>query len=103
MDRYEARIRGLIDRSSELIVWGTGQLTLKLLNETSLGDARIAAFVDGNPTNQGRKLRGVPILAPDALARPEGPVLVASTIHFQAISNTIRDKFGAGVEVVGLD
>ena len=103
MDRYEMRIRALIDRSPEIIVWGTGQLTLKLLNETSLGGARIRAFIDGNPINQGRTLHGVRVEAPDALESPEAPILVASTIHFEAISRTIRAKFGQTVEIVGLE
>ena len=103
MDRYEARIRSLIDRAPELMVWGTGQLTMKLLTETSLGHARIAAFIDGNPINQGRTLHGVRIVAPGALGAIDKPVLVASTIHFEAISRTIREKFGDRVEVVGLE
>jgi SAM-dependent methyltransferase len=103
MDRYEVRIRSLIDRSPELMVWGTGQLTMKLLNETSLGRANIAAFIDGNPINQGRTLNGVRIVAPGALGTIDKPILVASTIHFDAISGTIREKFGEAVEVVGLE
>ena len=103
MNRYEARIRALIDRSPELMVWGTGQLTMKLLNETSLSKARIAAFIDANPINQGRSLHGVRILPPSALGAIDTPILVASTIHFEAISRTIREKFGDSVEVVGLE
>ena len=103
MERYDARIRALIERSPELLVWVTGQLTMKLLNETSLGGARIAAFIDGNPINQGRTLHGVRIVAPDTLNSVDAPILVASTIHFQAISRTIREKFGDQVDVVGLE
>jgi SAM-dependent methyltransferase len=103
MSRYDARIRELLDRTPELLVWGTGQLTLKLLKETALGRARIAAFIDGNPINQGRTLHGAPILAPAAAEGMGMPILVASTIHFEAISRVIRQKFGANVEVVGLD
>jgi 2-polyprenyl-3-methyl-5-hydroxy-6-metoxy-1,4-benzoquinol methylase len=103
MDRYEARIRELLAGSPEIVVWGTGQLTLKLLNETALGDARITAFIDGNPVNQGKRLHGVPIQGPDAAARIDKPILVASTIHFEAISHAIRNKFGDEVEIVGLD
>lgn len=103
MERYDARISELLTRSPEVVVWGTGQLTLKLLHETSLGGARIAAFVDSNPVNQGQRLHGAPILAPDAIAGSQKPILVASTIHFQAISDTIREKFGREIEIVGLD
>ena len=103
MDRYDQHIKALINRSPALLVWGTGQLTLKLLRETSLGQANITAFIDGNPVNQGKTLRGVPVLAPDAVKATDKPILVASTIHFDAISETIREKFGPDVEVLGLD
>jgi SAM-dependent methyltransferase len=103
MDRYDRHIKALINRSPALLVWGTGQLTLKLLHETSLGQANITAFIDGNPVNQGKTLRGVPVLAPDAVKATDKPILVASTIHFDAISETIREKFGPDVEVLGLD
>ena len=47
-----------------LLVWGVGQLAMKLLAETSLGKANIAGFVDSNPIHQGKKLHGHPILIP---------------------------------------
>ena len=75
-----------------MIVWGTGQLTLKLLAETPLGEARIVAFVDSNPINQGRLLRGVPILAPDAIRSMAQPILVASTLHQDEIVAVIRER-----------
>jgi len=103
MDRYEVRIRSLVDRDQPFMVWGTGQLTMKLLNETALGQGRIAAFIDGNPVNQGRTLNNVRIVAPSTLGAVDMPILVASTIHFEAISRTIREKFGDAVEVVGLE
>jgi SAM-dependent methyltransferase len=103
MDRYDGRIRALLAGHDEVIVWGTGQLTMKLLAETSLGEGRIAAFVDGNPVNHGRSLRGVAIVAPDALDPAGKPILVASTIHFNAILRGIRARWGDEVEVVGLE
>ena len=69
MRSIDARLREAVKESPELIVWGTGQLAMKLLAETALGDARIAAFIDGNPINHGKRLHGRPILAPEA-ARP---------------------------------
>lgn len=73
-----------------LIVWGTGQLTLRLLAETCLRDAQIDAFVDSNPVNQGRKLRGVRILSPKDLVPGQTPILISSVINAQAIHDTIH-------------
>jgi hypothetical protein len=73
-----------------VIVWGTGQLVLKLLAETSLAKAQIAAFVDSNPINKGRMLRGVPILAPEQIRNSPYPIVVTTILHQQEIAEQIR-------------
>lgn len=90
MDRIEAQLQKVIHGHPQLIVWGTGQLTMKLLAETSLGSANIAAFTDSNPANQGKLLRGVPVVAPQSLAAADIPILVASTINAESILASIR-------------
>ena len=91
---WEQMIAPLTTARTPLVVWGTGQLTLKLLTDTALRDATIVAFVDGNPVNQGRTLAGRPVLAPHelpALAH-HGPILVATQLHTAAITRTIREE-----------
>ena len=94
LDELSATIRAALRNSPELIVWGTGQLTMKLLAETPLGEAQIVAFVDSNPINQGRLLRDVPILAPEAIRGMAQPILVASTLHQDEIVAVIRSRMG---------
>jgi SAM-dependent methyltransferase len=89
MERIDGRIRALAAAHGELVVWGAGQLTLKLLAESSLGTARIAAFVDGNPVHRGRKIRGIPVVAGSDLPPSSTPILVASLINAGAIRATI--------------
>lgn len=94
MERMDAQIRKAIDAHVELIVWGTGQLTMKLLAETCLRNAKIAAFVDGNPVNHGQTLLGRKILSGRDLSdsKWEGlPILVSSLINCSAIIDTIRN------------
>jgi SAM-dependent methyltransferase len=86
----ETRLKATLARSKRIIVWGTGQLTLKLLVETSLAQADVAAFVDSNPINQGNILRGVRVIAPDTLAQMSEPILIASTLHQQSIIEQIQ-------------
>jgi SAM-dependent methyltransferase len=69
----------------ELIVWGAGQLTLKLLAETSLAKAKIVAFVDSNPIHHGRRLAGAPILAPGEMREYGQPILIGTTLHHREI------------------
>jgi SAM-dependent methyltransferase len=76
--------------SPRVIVWGTGQLAMKLLAETSLANAKIVAFVDSNPINHGKVLCGVPIIAPDQLGELNAPIVIATLLHHHAILKQIR-------------
>jgi 2-polyprenyl-3-methyl-5-hydroxy-6-metoxy-1,4-benzoquinol methylase len=87
IDRF---IGQAMETSPELIVWGVGQLTLKLLAETQLAKAKIVAFVDSNPIHQGGRLFGAPILAPSALRDYPQPILVGTLLHQREISEQIQ-------------
>ena len=76
---------------SEIIIWGTGQLTMKLLADTCLRTAKIAAFVDGNPVNQGKILHGAKVIPSSEITARETPILVCSLINEDSILETIRD------------
>lgn len=86
-------IREALAYSQELVVWGTGQLTLKLLAEASLSHAKVSAFIDSNPIHQGRRLAGVPILAPAAIREYRHPILIATMLHHREILSQI-EKLG---------
>jgi SAM-dependent methyltransferase len=90
----DERLQAVVAQSPELIVWGTGQLALKLLAETALGRARIAAFVDGNPVNHGRQLHGQRIIAPREVAALPYPIVITSILHESEIVHEIRDRLG---------
>ena len=90
MRRLDDQISHILAESPEVLVWGTGQLAMKLLAETSLARAKIVAFVDGNPVNHGRHLAGIPILAPAEVSGSQIPILVTSTLHHDAIAARIR-------------
>jgi len=102
MDGMDDELTKLVERSPELVVWGTGQLTMKLLGETALGGANIVAFVDSNPINHGQLLKGVPIVGPDELPESDIPIVIASTIHQHAIAETIRNDLGRSNELLML-
>jgi hypothetical protein len=63
---------------------------MKLLGETCLAQARIAAFVDGNPINHGKLLKGIPVLSPAQVNGSKSPIIVASIIQGQAIAKAIQ-------------
>ena len=99
--RIDARLQETLTRSTGIIVWGTGQLALKLLVETSLANANIISFVDNNPINQGKSIRGVPIIAPSQIPDSETPILITTLLHHQAIARQIKDM-GLRNEIVFL-
>jgi 2-polyprenyl-3-methyl-5-hydroxy-6-metoxy-1,4-benzoquinol methylase len=102
MRKIDARLREVVSEQRELIVWGTGQLAMKLLAETALGDARIAAFIDGNPINHGKRLRGRPILSPQEVRGLPHPIVITSMLHQREILEGIRGRLGLSNPVITL-
>ena len=102
MDRIESQLQKILPRSSPVVVWGTGQLVLKLLVETLLAKAEIAAFVDSNPINQGRVLRGVSVISPEAVRGLAAPIVIGTTLHQRAIVEQIR-RMGLSNEILLLE
>ena len=101
MQAIDERLNRRLGRTTPVIVWGTGELTAKLLADTSLGRANVVGFVDGNPVNQGRMLRGLPILAPAALTSGDEIIVASSILHHRAIVRAAR-ALGLRNPVVGL-
>jgi SAM-dependent methyltransferase len=102
MEQMDARLQKVLAKSPEVIVWGTGQLAMKLLVETSLAHAKIVAFIDGNPINVGKKLQGIEIQSPSQLAGHPQPIIITTTLHQQAIADRIRHELGLPNEIVFL-
>jgi hypothetical protein len=103
MDRMDSRLRRVLIKSPEVIVWGTGQLAMKLLVETSLSTAKIVTFVDGNPINAGKKLKGIEIKSPSAIAGMPQPIIITTTLHQRAIADRIRNEMRLSNEIVFLE
>jgi SAM-dependent methyltransferase len=100
-----ARVRTEVERllagaGDALIVWGVGQTTFKLLSQTALGGATIAAFADTSSTYHGRTLHGAPIVPPsDLRALPPHPILVGSLVNRASIVESIA-RLGLRNEVL---
>jgi len=95
MSRLDAQVRRVISdaQNEPIIVWGTGQLAMKLLCHTVLGTATVAAFVDGNPIKTGKRLRGVPVIDPVGLRDlpDETPILITTMRREREIRHQIMD------------
>jgi hypothetical protein len=76
------------------VVWGAGQLTMKLL-AGPLRDIRVRAVIDTSPQKQGLHIGEVEILGPEAIRELGFPIVVGSVHHEASIVHTIRDDLGA--------
>jgi len=90
LSQVEEKIQKLAESQTPVIVWGVGQLTLKLLAQSSLGKCNIVAFTDGSPGHYGKKIKGLTVLPPAELASlPPHSILIGSLLHHQAIAERI--------------
>lgn len=89
LDQIDLGLQPLVDSGTAIVVWGVGQLTLKLLAQTCLKDANITAFIDGNPVHQGKKLLERPVLAPGEFQRPSDTIVISSIINQASIQSAI--------------
>jgi 2-polyprenyl-3-methyl-5-hydroxy-6-metoxy-1,4-benzoquinol methylase len=102
MGRIDQHLRDELSGHGEVVVWGAGNLVMKLLTDTVLGAKDVVAVVDGSPQRQGLHLAGVRIVSPTALDRTEPPIVVASLHHDEAIVRAIVDEIGLPNPVVTL-
>ncbi len=90
MEQIDLKIQSLLKLFDKLIVYGTGQLAMKLLRDTYLSKAQIEFFVDSNPLNQGKTLHGKPIYAPSKILESDAPILIASLVNAESICIDLR-------------
>ena len=88
-ENLNIQLRDILKATNSVIVYGTGQLTLKLLKDTCLQDANIEFFVDGNPLNQGKNLFGKPVYSPKMIFESNAPVIIASLVNSLSIQRDI--------------
>jgi FlaA1/EpsC-like NDP-sugar epimerase len=73
-----------------VILWGAGQLAMKLLALPSLTRTEVRALVDNNPALRGKTFRGAPVVGPKDMAGSHEPIVIATLLHDGEISAQIR-------------
>ena len=75
-------IQGPLRERDAVIVWGAGQMGRRISKHLQRGGAPLKAFVDIDPGKIGRRKRGCPIIAVEALpdwwGRYANPVVLAA-------------------------
>jgi 2-polyprenyl-3-methyl-5-hydroxy-6-metoxy-1,4-benzoquinol methylase len=77
----------------DVIVWGAGSLTMNLLSDRSFARLNIVAFVDANQNYWDKTIRGVPVVAPAAVAGLNQTILIVSYCYEDEIYAEIRDRY----------
>jgi hypothetical protein len=90
MERIERHLANQLARTPQIIVWGAGQLSMKLLALPSLAQTRVRALVDSNPVLRSKRFAGAPIVGPEEIRGTAEPILIATLLHADEIAAQIR-------------
>ena len=71
------------EKDKRIIIYGAGEHTRHLLEETSIGKADIVAIVDSDPEKWGREIQGIAIISPDDALRKRPEAVIISSHDFQ--------------------
>ena len=101
-EEIKESIATLVKDRTSVIIWGVGTHTLRLLCESQLSEGKITAFVDSNPKYWGMELKGIPVLAPQAIQDRGEVILISSRVHQDAIERIIRDDLRMQNKIIKL-
>lgn len=98
----KAIINKIVDKGDPIVIWGTGAQTLRLLANSRLCDAKIAAFVDSNPKYQDKMMNGVPVISPNSLIGRKESILISTRAYQNEIEMQIRNVLKLENEIIKL-
>jgi 2-polyprenyl-3-methyl-5-hydroxy-6-metoxy-1,4-benzoquinol methylase len=90
MDRIGRHLEAALKGHNTVIVWGAGQLAMKLLALSCLKRHALRAIVDNNPVLRGKTLCGSPVVAPADIADIPEPIVITTLLHASEIEAQIR-------------
>jgi len=101
MKSINRHLAGQLSNGQRVILWGAGQLAMKLLAIPCLAQTQVRALVDNNPILRGKTLAGAPIVAPQEIAGTREPIIIATLLYVDEISAQIR-RLGLSNPVLSL-
>ena len=100
MEQINRHLAAQLTKNQSVILWGAGQLAMKLLALPALAHTPVRALVDNNPILRGKTLAGAPIIGPrqigprevgpQGIAGTRDPIIIATLLHAEEISSQIR-------------
>jgi hypothetical protein len=87
-------IQRVAESGEEVLVWGAGLHTQRLLGTGHLGRVNITAYVDSDPSYCGAQLAGKRIISPDEIPALRGSpaILISSWKSQSQIEKAIRSR-----------
>ncbi|MGC2246642.1 MAG: class I SAM-dependent methyltransferase [Terriglobales bacterium] len=101
MDQINRHLTSHLANVGRVIVWGAGQLAMKLLSLPCFAQTQVQALVDNNPVLRGKTLGGAPVVSPGEIAGTSEPIIIGTLLHADEISAQIR-KLGLHNPVLAL-
>jgi len=97
------QISKLIKGRQEIVVWGAGSFTLRLMENNKLAQCNIKCFVDNDAKKYGSSINNIPICPPlEILNNFRGPILICSALYSKEIVIQIK-RMGLDNEIVVLN
>ncbi len=81
----------LVVDQEPVIVWGAGQATQRLLQNTNLGDANILFFVDNDENKYGSVIKGKKVISPNEIGQTNATICICSALHSKEILTQIKN------------
>ena len=85
------KIQALADTREPVFVWGAGQFTMRLLENSSLNSCNIIGFIDNDKSKCGKYINNIMIHSPDYIKTRDAPIIICSALYADQIAAQIRD------------
>lgn len=101
-ERIGEELEDSLGPAGELILWGIGEQSFKLLAVPAMASRVVSAFVDGNPARRAFTFGGTPVGAPGDVIPGEVPIVISSLLRAGSIHASI-ERLGLPNRTVRLD
>lgn len=81
----------LVMEQTPVVVWGAGQATQRLLQNTSLRRSNILFFVDNDEKKHSSMIRNKKILDPKEIKKTNATIIICSALHSKEILKQINE------------
>jgi SAM-dependent methyltransferase len=90
MARIDRHLTVKLAGCESVILWGAGQLAMKLLALSAFAHTQVRVLVDNNPILRDKTVSGAPIVGPREIVSTREPIVIATLLHAEEIVAQIR-------------